>query len=57
MNHAIIDNSGHVINTVLWDGVSLWEPPADCIVVPIIDSNAGIGWTYVDGQFIPPIQE
>lgn len=54
--YAIIQNS-LVINTVVWDGGPEWQPPQDCIAVPIGSSGAGIGWSYVNGQFIPPPPE
>ena len=54
-NYAIIDSTNTVINVVVWDGESPWTPSQDCIVVAIPeDSSAGIGWTYVDGEFIAP---
>lgn len=56
MNYAILDSSGLVINTVLWDGLAPWRPPANCMAIPIVDSDASIGWTFADGQFIPPTE-
>jgi hypothetical protein len=56
-NYAIIDATNTVINTVVWDGKPPWAPPQDCTAVAIAKgSNAGIGWTYVDGEFIAPPQ-
>jgi hypothetical protein len=56
-NYAIIDSTNTVINVVVWDGKPPWTPPDDCIAVAIPDgSNTGIGWTYVDGEFIAPPQ-
>ena len=54
-NYAIIDSTSTVINVVVWDGKPPWQPPQDCsaMVIPE-DSSAGIGWTYVDGEFIAP---
>ena len=53
--YAIIDATTSVINTVIWDGLPSWTPPDGCIAVVIPEgSNAGIGWTYVDGEFIAP---
>ena len=56
-NYAIIDATNTVINAVVWDGKPPWAPPENCIAVAIPkDSSAGIGWTYVNGQFIAPPQ-
>jgi len=53
--YAIIDATNTVINVVAWDGLPPWTPPQDCIAVVIPDgSNAGIGWTYANGEFIAP---
>jgi hypothetical protein len=55
MTYAIIDSTAIVINIVVWDGKPPWKPPSDCIAVVIPKgSSAGIGWTYVDGEFIAP---
>lgn len=55
MGYAIIDSEGLVINTIEWDGNTEWQPPAGCSVVP--RKNGGIGWSYVDGEFAPPVAE
>ena len=55
--YAIIDATTLVINIVIWDGLPPWTPPKNCIAVAIpTGSNAGIGWTYANGQFIAPPQ-
>lgn len=55
MTHLIIDTTGLVINTVLWDGKTPWQPPENCIALkPPKASLTGVGWRYVNGEFIPP---
>jgi hypothetical protein len=55
--YAIIDATTLVINIVIWDGLPPWTPQQDCIAVVIPEgSSAGIGWTYVDGEFIAPLE-
>lgn len=57
MIYAIIDSTGLVINTIVWDGKPPWKPPSGCIAIKVpAGSNAGIGWTYADGQFTPPAE-
>lgn len=46
-----------VINTVMWDGGDGWQPPQDCLAVVIGNSGAGVGWGYVNGQFVQPEPE
>ena len=54
MNYAIIDNPTNlVVNVIVWDGKPPWRPPSGCIAVPLIN-NAGIGWSYLDEQFVEP---
>ncbi|STW99160.1 Uncharacterised protein [Kluyvera ascorbata] len=60
-NWAIIEN-GVVINAILWDGQSSWEPSEGQSVVelPMAEDGSpspGIGWTYSGGMFIAPPEE
>ena len=52
MIFAVIDSQGLVTNTIEWDGNANWQPPEGCVIAPI--ENGGIGWSYVDGAFVPP---
>lgn len=53
-NYAIIQDN-KVINTCAWDGVTPWTPPKDTQAVEILDGIvAGVGYDYIDGQFIAP---
>jgi hypothetical protein len=54
MNYALVDNTGLVVNVIVWDGESDWQPPEGLTAV-LITGNAGIGWSYIDGEFIPPL--
>lgn len=57
-NYAIIDATALVINVVVWDGQPPWTPPEGCSAVVLPEgSGAGIGWIYIDGEFIPPALE
>lgn len=42
---------GKVVNVSLWDGESNWTPVEEVVEIPegII---AGIGWDYIDGEFV-----
>jgi hypothetical protein len=52
MKYAIINVEGLVVNAIEWDDATLWNPPAEHMALPLLDG--GIGWTFADGQFIPP---
>ena len=45
----ILDNK--VINISVWDGKSDWSPEDAVLEIPE-DTPVGIGWDYVDGNFI-----
>jgi len=49
------EQSGFVANMVEWDGnLKTWKPPPGYIMVEDTAVVAGPGFTYVDGEFIPP---
>lgn len=52
MIYAVIDSTGLVVNAIEWDGATPWTPPEGHEVVLL--TSGGPGWTYADGDFIPP---
>lgn len=54
MNFAII-SEGIVVNTVVWDGEG--DIFKDYTTVNIDGIEAGIGWSYSEGQFTAPPEE
>lgn len=42
---------GKIVNVSKWDGQSNWTPNEEVVEIPegVI---AGIGWDYIDGQFV-----
>jgi len=49
---AVIDGDT-VVNSVVWDGVSDWTPPAGTTLVSLAEHpHVGIGWDFVDGDFV-----
>jgi hypothetical protein len=56
MIYAIIEN-GVVVNTVVWDDQTPWQPPSGSTVVAIPDgAYVGIGSPYDGTNFGPPPQ-
>jgi hypothetical protein len=46
--------AGVVVNVILWDGnADTWSPPDGTTAVECPD-EAGIGWTYADGNWSAP---
>ena len=42
---------GKVVNVSIWDGESEWTPDEEIVEIPE-ETPAGIGWDYIDGQFV-----
>lgn len=49
--YALLDPTGLVLNTVLWDGVAHYDVSPNHLVVA--DATAQIGGTYANGVFTP----
>ena len=47
---AVIE-AGIVVNVVIWDGETEWPHEGEAVLIPK-NSSAGIGWDYIDGEFI-----
>jgi len=56
MKYAVISSETNIVdNVIIWDGMAPWATPAGYYTAPIGDSGAGIGWSYVNGQFVAPV--
>lgn len=48
-------NNDLIVNVVVADPTGKWQPPESCWVMPVPEGcSAGIGWRYVDDQWISP---
>lgn len=58
MRYLVINPEGYVINIIIWDGVSRYNPRQNTLLVED-DAPKGVsfGWKLVDGQWIAPPQE
>jgi hypothetical protein len=55
MTYALINAAGLVVNVILLDDPTDYTPPSGQRLIKIpAGTAAGIGWTYVNGQFIAP---
>lgn len=59
--YAVVDGTSLVVNVIVWDGVSEYEPGEGLTLVPLPFTEhedgtrrytGGIGWDYVDGEFV-----
>lgn len=53
--YALINSKGIVENVVLWDGKG--NLFSDYVSVNVDEIDAGIGWTYAEGDFLQPDYE
>jgi hypothetical protein len=56
MKAALIDNTGYVVNVIVWDDTCT---APDGVVAVVIENDFAVapGWAYVDGVFIAPEPE
>ena len=54
MEYAIINSENIVVNAIIWDGETPWSPPEGHTAI-LLTGFAGIDWSYVNGEFIPPL--
>ena len=52
MNYAVIDSSGNVVNVIVWDGITPYNPGAGLTLVQ--SDTAARGDTYLEGVFSAP---
>lgn len=53
-SYAVVNSDGLIINIVVWDGVTEWEPPEGTTAVKCGESICAIGGRYEDGIFYRP---
>lgn len=57
-NYAVVNEDDLIINIVVWDGVTEWQPPEGTQAIRCGENLCGIGGTYKDGVFtVPPAPE
>ena len=52
LKHYAIVVDGVVVNTVVWDGVTEYNPGGLLVDLTGLDPEPGIGWDYLDGKFV-----
>lgn len=55
MNYAVINSETNIVeNVIVWDGVSPWTSPDGFYLQELINLYAGIGWSFIGGEWIAP---
>lgn len=55
MNYALLNSRKVITNVIVLDDIAAYTPPKGFTLLPVPESSgAGIGWTYIDGQFVAP---
>lgn len=50
-----LDHTGRVINMIVWDGLTPYNPPGVAQLLKCDENpGVGIGWQLVDGEWISP---
>ena len=58
MRYALVDADGLVVNAIVWDGETKFDPGEGLTVAKIPDGiGAGPGWTYDGTNWIAPPAE
>jgi hypothetical protein len=61
LKHYAIVVDGKVVNTVVWDGTTEYNPGDEYSFVDLtgMQPEPGIDWDYVDGEFVDnrPVEE
>lgn len=52
--YIIVDESGNIVNRIVWDGEPSWEPQAGQSVIEDQNNEYDIGGTYIEGVYTPP---
>lgn len=56
MNRWAMIKDTYVINICIWDGsYETWQPPENIVMEPAPD-EVSIGWRFVDGEWLPPVE-
>jgi len=56
MLYAVVNKETKIVeNIIVWDGIDINLVPENQEWINILENkNVGIGWSYIDGQFIDP---
>lgn len=53
--YAVIDKSHRVINVIVWDGLTEWQPPSGCMVKETQEAAIGDIWMEDLQDYVRPL--
>ena len=53
--YAVIDKSNRVINVIVWDGLTEWQPPSGCMVKETQEASIGDFWMEDLQDYVRPL--
>jgi hypothetical protein len=56
MKYLTLNTDGLVINVIIWDGTTPYNPGQGDTLIALTDAPQGAwtGWTYINGVWTPP---
>lgn len=56
MKYLTLNTDGLVINVIIWDGLTPYNPGQSDTLIALTDAPQGAwtGWTYISGVWTPP---
>jgi len=56
-NYLVVNNEGHVVNIIVWDGISPYDPGDDTLYPCVDHPGVGFGWCRVEDSWLAPEAE
>lgn len=53
--YAVIDQNSRVINVIMWDGITEWQPPTGCMVKETHEAGMGDIWMEDLQDYVRPL--
>ena len=59
MKYLVLNTDGFVVNVIVWDGTTPYNPSEGETLISLTDAPQGAwtGWAFIDGAWTPPIAE
>lgn len=56
MRYLVLNQEGKVVNIIIWDGVSKYNPKEKTLIAESsVPQGVSFGWTLTNGEWIEPV--